>query len=121
MYHDADDDGKRDPEESALYGALVEVFTYPAGVWVAAFTTADDGRYTFDLAPGAYQIEETRPPSGYVLSTLHYVALIRTFRAGQRVTWDFPNGWATPTATPTFTPTVTPVSRPRAWLPVVWK
>ncbi|MCC7353737.1 MAG: hypothetical protein IT330_08270 [Anaerolineae bacterium] len=117
VYHDANDNGQYDAGESPLSGALIEVFTYPAGTWVAAFTTSADGGYLFDLTPGAYRIDETRAPTAYVKSPLHYAPLIQTLLAGQQIVWHFPN---VPVATPT--PTITPTATPhRVWLPLIGK
>ncbi len=110
VYHDMDDDGLRDPEEPTLAGALIEVYLYQAGkrgAWVAAFTTTWDGHYFFELAPNTYQVEESRPPGGYLRSPTFYAPLIHTVLAGQRITWHFPN--VLPTPTPTVTPTRTPM------------
>ncbi|MCC7354224.1 MAG: hypothetical protein IT330_10740 [Anaerolineae bacterium] len=99
VFHDRDGNGSRGAGEPGLGGALVEVYTYPAGEWVGAFTTLGDGQYWFDLPPSTYRIQETRAPAGYILSPPYAAPLIQTLVAGMRVTWNFPN--VQPTITPT--------------------
>jgi len=91
VFHDLDNDGEQEPGEPSLAGALVEVYTYPGGAWMAACTTQDDGRYMFVLPPGAYRVQETHAPAGYAPSPFS-VPLIQSFAAGESVImWHFPN------------------------------
>ena len=103
VYHDLNNDGEQAQGEPSLADALVEVYTYPEGAWIAAFMTQDDGKYLFDLPPGTYQVQETQAPAGYSQSPLA-VPLIRPFTPGQSaISWHFPN---VPASLPRYLPLV---------------
>src|SRR6056297_370188 len=78
VYHDASDDGVRDPGESAIPDVTIELVNAD-GTVVAETQTDDRGQYRFaGLLPGSYSIRE-RQPAGYFdgLDTAGTVAGVR--------------------------------------------
>ena len=81
VWSDTDNDGQQDATETAVTGALVELFvddgtgnfvsaTEVNGTAVLSQTTAADGLYFFDnLPPGDYRVRVT-PPAGFVPSAV---------------------------------------------------
>lgn len=64
VFEDLDGDGQRDPQESALSGARLELLDEEETVIESHVTEDDDEPHAFAVAPGDYTVVETAP-DGY--------------------------------------------------------
>ena len=109
VFVDGNGNGKWEPGESTLAGAVVTV-SYVGGSQIDVKVTGPDGHYAFyGLAPGQYDVRETDPP-GYTSPPASNLQTVTVY-GGEVTVHDFADtavATATPTPTSTWTPTATP-------------